>query len=206
MVSDYRFRAITQTSEKPAVQASLDWNTDSGFYVGAWGSQIKYEGGDTDFELDTRAGFSKAISENWAVDFGVVRYNYFPRGTDNFDFNEYYAGMSFKNTSLTFWYADDWANSGIAGKYIEANTSFPLPRDFSFNVHAGYSWGDYWEEYDADYVDYYVELSKPIGNWSLSLRWEDSSAKLKRSLDCKDFCDGQVVAILSYNFPIGGKR
>ena len=40
VVSDYRFRGISQTNRKFAVQGSLTVSHESGFYVSAWGSSI----------------------------------------------------------------------------------------------------------------------------------------------------------------------
>ncbi len=52
-VSDYSFRAISLTSLDPALQGSIDWAHDSGFYAGAWASNIDYGPGvDGDIELD----------------------------------------------------------------------------------------------------------------------------------------------------------
>ena len=42
VVSDYLFRGVTQTSEKPALQGGITWTHDSGFYVGGWGSSISW--------------------------------------------------------------------------------------------------------------------------------------------------------------------
>jgi uncharacterized protein (TIGR02001 family) len=39
-VSDYRFRGISQTYEKPAIQGGIDYSHSSGFYLGTWGSSI----------------------------------------------------------------------------------------------------------------------------------------------------------------------
>ena len=42
LTSDYLFRGITQTNEKPALQGGIEWAHDSGFYAGAWGSSISW--------------------------------------------------------------------------------------------------------------------------------------------------------------------
>jgi uncharacterized protein (TIGR02001 family) len=42
VVSDYRYRGISQSRLKPAVQGGFDYADKSGFYVGAWGSSIKW--------------------------------------------------------------------------------------------------------------------------------------------------------------------
>ena len=40
--SEYEYRGISQTSEKPALQLNLDYTHASGFYLGAFISNIKW--------------------------------------------------------------------------------------------------------------------------------------------------------------------
>ena len=40
VVSDYRFRGISQSYRLPAVQAGFDWTHASGFYLGNWNSSV----------------------------------------------------------------------------------------------------------------------------------------------------------------------
>ena len=42
LATDYDFRGITQTARDPALQASLDWSSESGFYLGAWVSNVDF--------------------------------------------------------------------------------------------------------------------------------------------------------------------
>ena len=58
VVTDYRYRGISQTRLKPAVQGGVDYSID-GFYVGAWASYIKWikdAGGDANAEIDPELG------------------------------------------------------------------------------------------------------------------------------------------------------
>ena len=41
-VSDYNWRGVTQTSMDPALQGSIDYAHDSGFYAGAWASNVDF--------------------------------------------------------------------------------------------------------------------------------------------------------------------
>ncbi|MEO7150857.1 MAG: TorF family putative porin, partial [Burkholderiaceae bacterium] len=41
-VTDYRYRGISQTRFKPALQGGLDYAFPTGFYVGAWASTIQW--------------------------------------------------------------------------------------------------------------------------------------------------------------------
>jgi uncharacterized protein (TIGR02001 family) len=42
VVTDYRYRGITQSRNEAAVQGGVDYAHKSGFYVGAWASTIKW--------------------------------------------------------------------------------------------------------------------------------------------------------------------
>ncbi|MBV8034499.1 MAG: hypothetical protein JOY88_05450, partial [Pelomonas sp.] len=41
VVSEYRYRGISQTRLKPALQGGIDYADPSGFYIGSWASTIK---------------------------------------------------------------------------------------------------------------------------------------------------------------------
>lgn len=40
LVSDYRFRGISQTMRKPAIQGGFDYSHTTGLYLGTWGSNV----------------------------------------------------------------------------------------------------------------------------------------------------------------------
>lgn len=40
VTTDYRYRGISQTRLKPALQGGVDFALPAGFYIGAWGSTI----------------------------------------------------------------------------------------------------------------------------------------------------------------------
>ena len=42
VTSDYRYRGISQTRLKPALQGGADYALPGGFYIGAWASTIKW--------------------------------------------------------------------------------------------------------------------------------------------------------------------
>jgi uncharacterized protein (TIGR02001 family) len=42
LVSDYRYRGISQTNLRPAIQGGFDYSHASGFYVGNWNSSISW--------------------------------------------------------------------------------------------------------------------------------------------------------------------
>ena len=103
VVSDYRFRGLTQSDEFVAAQGTVNINHESGFYVGTWASMI--DGGPdgstpalTGYggaEVDLYGGFTKTFS-GVGVDVGVLYY-FYPGGqrNQNTDFFEPYGSLSY---------------------------------------------------------------------------------------------------------------
>ncbi|MDE8651471.1 TorF family putative porin [Novosphingobium album (ex Liu et al. 2023)] len=101
LASDYRFRGVSQTDKEMAIQGGLTVTHDSGFYVGAWGSNLSGWGtfGGANMELDLIAGFKTGIGDA-TLDTGLVWYMY-PGGADDTDFAELYAKLSGTTGPLT---------------------------------------------------------------------------------------------------------
>lgn len=94
IVSDYRFRGVSQSDEEPAVQGGITVAHESGVYVGAWGSNLAGWGtfGGANMELDLFAGIKVPVGGG-TLDTGLTWYMY-PGGADETDFAELYAKLS----------------------------------------------------------------------------------------------------------------
>lgn len=95
LVSDYRFRGVSQTDKEMAVQAGATINHESGLYLGTWGSNLSGWGtfGGANMELDIFAGYKFELASGTALDVGVTWYMY-PGGFENTDFAEPYVKLS----------------------------------------------------------------------------------------------------------------
>ncbi len=74
VVSDYRFRGISLSNRKPAVQASVDVEHKSGLYAGVWASNIARYGG-ARIEVDLSAGWRRSLGPV-DIDLGGMVYLY----------------------------------------------------------------------------------------------------------------------------------
>lgn len=94
LVSDYRFRGVSQSDEEGAIQGGFTINHESGFYAGTWASNLAGWGtfGGANIELDLFAGYKVAVGEGGTLDVGVTWYMY-PGGSDETDFAELYAKL-----------------------------------------------------------------------------------------------------------------
>src|SRR5689334_24244843 len=83
--TEYEYRGISQTSEKPALQLNLDYAHKSGFYLGTFLSNIKWlkdtaevNGFSTNanVEWDIYGGFKYEVVKDLTLDVGYLRYEY----------------------------------------------------------------------------------------------------------------------------------
>lgn len=94
LVSDYRFRGVSQSDKEMAVQAGFSVSHESGLYAGVWGSSLSGWGtfGGGNMELDLYGGYAVELN-GVKVDAGLTWYMY-PGGADTTDFAEPYIKVS----------------------------------------------------------------------------------------------------------------
>ncbi|MBY0583084.1 MAG: TorF family putative porin [Sphingomonas sp.] len=94
LVTDYRFRGVSQSDEDFALQAGVTVSHKSGLYAGVWASNLAGWGtfGGPNLELDLIAGYKTALAGG-TVDVGLTWYTY-PGGADQTDFAEPYVKLS----------------------------------------------------------------------------------------------------------------
>src|SRR5215213_5932913 len=147
LVSDYRFRGISQTDKRFAVQGTLSVGHESGFYATVWGSSIDdyvYNGADQ--EIDLIGGYKKTFGDT-TVDVGLLYYYYPGSGGIASDFFEPYASVSQAIGPVTAKasaaYAPKQAALSIgAGKqdnlYLAGDLSASIPKTpISLTAHVG---------------------------------------------------------------------
>jgi uncharacterized protein (TIGR02001 family) len=94
LVSDYRFRGVSQSNNSFAIQGGLGASHKSGFYAGFWSSSLSGWGtfGGPNIELDLFGGYKLPVGGG-ALDMGLTWYMY-PSGANNTDFAELYAKLN----------------------------------------------------------------------------------------------------------------
>ena len=176
VVSDYRFRGISQSRLKPALQGGIDFAHSSGFYLGFWGSTIRIlediPGGKGPVELDFYGGYKGKINDDFSYDVGLLRYQY-PR--ENFattpNTTELYAAGTWKMLTVKYSHSLGKETFGVPNSrgsgYLEAAAAFDLGEGFSLTPHVGRQY--FKDNGYASYTDYSLALGKDLGNgFSLS--------------------------------------
>lgn len=220
-VSDYDFRGVSLSAKDPALQASIDYAHDSGFYAGAWASNLDYGPGiDGDIELDLYLGWAGETANEIGWDVGIVWYTY-PDSSNSAtaskipDYPEIYAGVGFGPVEVKQWYTDDYGGSKLEGLYTEMNYGFELPAEFGLNLHLGYNYGQVTGNSGlgtGTYFDFSVGVAKTLGNFDLELKvtgtdLSESDVGLPPGTSFPDLFNPEprLVFSVSTTFPWGGE-
>jgi uncharacterized protein (TIGR02001 family) len=183
VVSDYRFRGISQTNYKPAIQGGIDFAHKEGFYLGVWGSNVswvkEFNGASKgEIEVDVYAGYKGEIMKGLGFDVGLITYQY--PGNDsgaagtpgaglysNASTNEFYGALSYAMFTLKYSQSlgDFLGNlNSNASRYWDLSANFDLGSGFTLTPHIGRQTIPNIAGNVGDYTDYSIALSKDFGN------------------------------------------
>jgi len=203
--TDYRYRGISQTRLKPALQGGVDFAHKNGFYLGAWGSSIKWikdGGGDANVELDVYGGY-KFPAGPVGMDVGVLTYNY-PSNKLNPSANtqELYVAGSMGPATLKYSHAVSnlfgFANSKNS-YYVDLSATFDLGGGFSLAPHVGYQ--KVKNNNAFSYTDYSLTLGYDFGNGvSASLALVDTDVNTYVGPNGKNLGKTGAVLGVKYSF------
>lgn len=184
VVSQYRYRGLAQTKGDAALQGGVDYANANGFYLGAWGSTIKWikEAGagattpvDTKgpVELDVYGGY-KFEAAGIAYDVGYLRYQYVSNtynklgtGYSNPNTDEIYGAATYGVLTAKYSYTlsnlfGQDANGGSKhSSYFDLTANFDLGNGYTFAPHAGRQTVANNSGYS--YTDYALTLNKDLG-------------------------------------------
>jgi uncharacterized protein (TIGR02001 family) len=177
LVSDYRFRGISQSNEDPAIQGGFDYAFENGFYVGTWGSSVDFDSNvdfDGSLELDFYGGWGTEFGENSSIDIGYIYYMYPGDEGAEGDYQEFYVNYGWKDLSLGLAYSDDYYGSSQEFWYLQANYDWSFAENWVLSLHAGYN--DFEEDIflssdKGSYVDYSVGVTWSVVGVDLGLAW-----------------------------------
>lgn len=190
LTSDYILRGVSQTEERPALQAGVDLLFDNGIYLGAWGSNVDFDevtGGTSDafLEADYYAGYGAALGDSsWSYRVGAAVYDY--HGDSGLDFREITASLSRGGFTASVFYSPEYIGedtTALAGEkvrswYTHLRYSLPVGRGFTLNTHLAHtamSAPGAYEPQDDDYMDWSLGLSREFLGLALSLTYHDTN-------------------------------
>lgn len=201
LYSKYVFRGITNNAESdsPAIQASLEYATDSGTYIGWWGSSLDYTYRSSDtptsgsgFENDFYIGYRGEASENLKYDFNVTQFYYLD--VDDSDLTEFKGSLASGPLALNLYYLlrnGWWGNRG--DMYLTAVYARELGQGFTLGATVGYYRYD-----DSDNGEMCFPNGANCGMTTESSAFRHVDLKIAHPL-------GKTGAEMSFTYIIGGK-
>lgn len=201
VVSDYLFRGVSQTHGRAALQGGIDYAHSSGFYLGAWASQVTWVKdflGKGSLEIDVYGGYKNAFGGgDWNYDVGYITYNYpgsgpaIPTVLAKPNTQELYASLGYKwisakysyATSKNFigWYGGTALNKDTRGSdYLELNANYDLGNGWTAIGH----WGTQKVKNSVDipagprnanYSDWKLGVSKDVGFGTITAAYSDTN-------------------------------
>ncbi len=181
VTSDYVFRGISQSRNKPAFSAGADYtHTPTGFYAGTWASTISWISdstpagtrANTPFEIDFYGGKRGEVS-GVSYDVGGIYY-YYPNhklgsAPDANTFEAYgQVGMGPVYFKANYALTDAFFTSNKAGSYyLDAGANVPIAEGFVLNLHYGYF--SFKDAKDYNYKDWKVGITKDFGGLAVAL-------------------------------------
>lgn len=177
LTSDYTFDGVSQTQEDPAIQGSLDYAHDSGFYAGVWGSNVDFgEGDPADAEIDLYAGYYTDIGDSgFGAEAGLYYYTYVGAPADGYDYGELLlAAYLPTGTQWQFWFADDNdVFDGFAWR-TKLLHEISLPNDFGLSLV--FTYVDQ-TDLDFDYIHYRAGITRSFAGFDFEVAFENTDIK-----------------------------
>ena len=191
LFSDYRFRGLSQTFQRPALQGGFDYSHASGFYLGNWNSNVSsalYP--NANLEMDFYAGYKPTFGDITA-DIGFIWYAYPGSratitnlqtgrvcGDCDIDNKEIYVGATWKwLAAKLYWSIDDFF--GIPDTknswYLDLTGNYDLGSGWGVVGHLGRQKVNDFS--DASYSDWKVGVTKDIRGFVFGAAYVDTNAK-----------------------------
>jgi uncharacterized protein (TIGR02001 family) len=208
VASQYRFRGLMQTNNKPAVQGGFDIAHSSGFYIGNWNSNVSWlSDASSDVsapvEMDFYGGYKMELYRGLNLDAGVFQYYYpgdYPGGFTSPDTTELYLGLGYG--PVTFKYSHAVTNLfGTAdsknSQYYDLSGRFPTNWwGLDVTAHVGYQRVRNLD--DGSYADWSLGVVK---NWdkgfTTSIAYVDTNADKNVYTNSRGRYMGKETVVLS---------
>lgn len=217
LVSDYRFRGISQTDKAAAIQGTFTVAHRSGFYATVWGSSVDdyvTASGRSNAELDLILGYKRTVGGT-TFDLGALYYVYprskLPGDRTSSNFIEPYASIGHVfgpvTAKATVNYAPkqkalalDQIGPARSNVYVAGDLSAAIPTTpFGLNAHLGHTFGPSWIAIGNGYTDWGLGATATYKALTFGVQYVDTDDSFLTPTG-KNAASGGVVASLGASF------
>ena len=177
-VSDYRFRGVSLSQQKPAGQVNIGYDDASGWYAGLFGSTVELTGSSpTIGQVVPYLGVAKSVGGGFHWDTGAD-YSAFSDGS-GYDYGEVYTGIASRGFNVRVHYSPNYFGLARGSFYGEMNGSHRLADGLVLLGHSGVlvpanRGDDQYTQYPPsarDPVDVRAGLGFEVAGFKMQLAW-----------------------------------
>jgi uncharacterized protein (TIGR02001 family) len=174
LVSDYLFRGITLSENKPAAQFAVAYDDRRGWYGGAFASTARFIASSThNAHIVPFFGYASRLSSGLTWEAGVD-YSAFA-GFRRYNYAEAYLGLTYESFNGRVYYSPRYFGQDSGAIYGELNFARPLLDRIRLIAHVGTLWSSggfaYYGQSDRRLSDARLGIGIDFDQFSLQLAW-----------------------------------
>jgi len=135
-LSDYRYRGVSLSDGRPALQVSAAYDHPSGLFAGVLASTVQFEDQATrHLGATAYVGWAGRLQEGWSWETGA-KYSGFSSMSD-YDYPEFFVGLGHDGASVRLYYSHRYFGGAEHSVYLEAEGSRRLTDQWRVFAHGG---------------------------------------------------------------------
>jgi uncharacterized protein (TIGR02001 family) len=180
--SDYLFRGVSLSNEKPNLRLSLAYDHSTGWYAGAAATRAEQNSQPRQYQVLAYLGYARRwlAALSWEVGATAAHFtgdsgdSYYGKGSDNDDYGEVYTGLISERWNLRAYYSPNYYGNRQRTTYLELNGGLPLDPPMRLVGHLGALTGlgaDTQEGTRRVRYDIRLGLARSVGAWDAQFAW-----------------------------------
>jgi uncharacterized protein (TIGR02001 family) len=135
LLSDYRYRGVSFSDERPTLRLGISHDTSEGWYAGASLVGVSLDPGRQQMQLLGYFGYAERWSEALGWEAGLIAVHF--SADSKFDYQEWFGGLQGEGWTLRLHLAPDYFGSGTRTLYADFGVGLPLSRFMRATAHGG---------------------------------------------------------------------
>ena len=200
LVSDYRFRGISLSDNRPALQAAVAYDGANGAYAGVLASSARPDSDSgNDVQLLPYMGFARRLDHGLSWDVGIA-YAAFVDAS-GYDYPEVHVGLNSKHLGVRLSFAHRYFGDDSDAVYLEFNGSHAVSERVRLIGHAGWLHHDTTEDsfpgLQRQHFDLRAGVGVDVAGFDVQVAWVSGDGEEVRYPGSQEVDHSAVVASVS---------